>query len=216
MPSKVLPTREEFGWIWKDHLKDLGFFITEGLTHFYHSTKNVRAEAPSFREGAELGFGWQDRELTTIGWTSYVPSLRRARENDRGWIVIEQDGDPVYFIPLNRTGKFVSNFDTELRIARLRIAYRPSCPVCKERMKIAMGKGLGSRYWRCPARHARESWDTEAFLVALPPGAKRYLFRRRAARERWQNICRRLGKKIRQAMLIRKKWRRISVLPDGF
>ncbi len=216
MPPKVLPTREGLGWIWNDHLKELGFFITEGLTHFYRTVKSVRAEAPSFREGAELGFGWQDRELTVIGWSSYVPSLRRARESDHGWIVIEQDGDPVYFVPLNRTKKFVSNFDIEHRIARLRIAYRPTCPVCKERMRIVRGKGLGSRYWRCPARHARAPWDTEAFLAALPPEAKRYLARRRAARERWQKICRKLGKRIRQAMLIRRKWRKAPMLPEGF
>ncbi len=215
MPPQILPTRQELGEVWK-RIKPLDSFLVEGLSHFYHTVKGMRAEPPSFRQGAELGFAWQDRDLAVVAWTSYVPSLRAARRHDRGWVVIEQAGDPVYFLPINRTKNFLRTLEMEFRIARYRIIHRPECPLCGERMVIVQGRGLGARYWRCPSAHMRADWDTDPFLLALPAAAKSHLLRRRSARERWQEHCRKAGKPIRQAMLRRRKWRRVPLARGAF
>lgn len=224
MPPKVLPTREELGAVWINELKPRGFFTVRGLEYFRRTIHDERAVPPSPREGAELGFGFTNRDLTAIGWSSYVPAFRAAREEDCGWLVIEQRGEAMYFVQLNRTKYFVYNLTMELRIARKRILHRPVCKLCGKEMDIERGQELGQRFWRCPRcpynssirRLVSARWDTKEFLGSLSPEEAKHLKRRRASRKRWQDALKKLGKEIRQAMLKRKKWVRVDVPPEKF
>jgi len=200
----------------KELVLERNFFPVQGLDHFRRTKKDERAIAPGPRTGAELGFAYQKNDLTVVVWTSYVPGTARARQQDSGWLVIEEWGQARYYVRLNRTRNFVPNILMEAKIARLRIRLRPSCEHCQKAMVIAWGKGRGARYWRCALCYARAPWDTPKFLEALPPEARRYLDRRRRARERWYRICRKNGKPIREAMMRRKKWGRVKLQVRGF
>jgi len=215
VPQKVLPKFEDIERITQE-LTARGFFPIQGLDHFRKTTKDEIAIPPRHREGAELGFVFQKDNLTVTAWTTWLLAAGTAREDDCGWIVIEQNGAGIYFIPVHRTKNFFKRLLMEAKIARCRIRNRPICPQCKKPMSIVFGDGFGSRYWRCTEDYKTATWDTDAFLAALPVEAKRHLARRRHARERWYAICRKNGKPIRQAILHRKAWQRIKFPPMGF
>lgn len=217
MPTQCLPTLTDIERIWKE-LEPRGFFLVQGLDHFRRTKKDVQLIAPYPRVGAELGFSFQKDDLTLTMWTSWVPGLPEGRSEDSGWVVIEQAGDAKYFLPLHRTKNFVDHFIMEAKIARCRIRHRPEC-FCKTPMSIVYGKGLGARFWRCPHRHlipSDTSWDTPAFLAALPAEARQYLRRRRRSRKRWQKRRKNDGMPIRVAMLKRKGWKKKNLPVTGF
>jgi hypothetical protein len=212
MPPKVLPTQGSIHEM-SEVLRPRGFYPVQGLEHFRIRTKDERAVAPHPRKGAELGFAVDKDDLTVVVWTSWLPHLQCAREKDCGWIIIEQAGKRKYCLSLHRTKNFAKHMIIEAKIARCRIRTRPTCKVCGVGMGIARGKAMGSRYWRCPAYHARESWDHEEFLKVLSsnPQAMRYLACRRRQREAWYEKCRKAGKPIRQAVFRRKGWKRFPL-----
>ena len=214
MPPKVLPDGDGINRIF-DELTQRKFYAVQGLQHFRGSTKDEYAILPRARSGAELGFVFRKDDLSVVVWTTWLRASGNARNHDCGWIVIEEAGKGKYFLPIYRTKGFVDHFIIEAQIARCRVRTRPTCPVCKARMEIARGKGIGSRYWRCPLRHARESWDHEAFLSVLPPFAKKHLSRRRRQRWAWYEKCREAGKPIRQAVFLRRAWRRSAYPVSG-
>ena len=221
MPKKVLPTSMDLRRIVDELVfsmdgKRRGFYPVQGLEHFHKTTKDERAVAPRPRKGAELGFVFQKNDLAVVVWTSWLLAEAAAREKDCGWVVIEEAGKGVYYIPLHRTRNFTARLLMEAKIARCRVRHRPSCSVCGKPMSIVRGEGAGSRYWRCPKGCTRETWDTKPFLADLPAGAKQYLRRRRKQRERWYAVCRSLGNPIRQAMFFRKAWEIIKLPIAGF
>jgi len=193
-----------------------GFFPVQGLDHFRSTTKDECAIPPRPRDGAELGFVFQKDDLAVVVWTTWLLSRGDAREDDCGWVLIEQGNEGIYFIPVHRTKHFVERLLMEAKIARCRVRNRPICLRCGERMSISRGNGLGSRYWRCTRCRASNEWDTDAFLTVLPAEAKQHLARRRNRRERWYDACRKNGKPIRQAMLRRKPWRKAKLPISGF
>lgn len=215
MPKKVLPTGGDIDHIAQE-LMARGFYPVQGLEHFRRMTKDERIIPSGPREGAELGFVFQKNDLAVVVWTTWLLSCGEARGNDCAWVVIEQNGEGVYFIPIHRTKNFAQRFLMEAKIARCRVRSRPLCPECGKYMKITSGEGLGSRYWHCPRDHKSTEWDTAAFLAQLPDEARQHLARRRRSRERWYDVCRRSGKLIRQAMLRRKPWRRTKIPVVGF
>jgi hypothetical protein len=219
MPPQVLPTqvgiREVFDVLIPRH-----FSTAEGLEQFHASTRNLRAIPPHPRVGRELAFVYPEKhmddqsdDLAAVLWTTWLLSTHRARSEDCGWLIIEEAGVKKYVVPIHRTKNFIAHAILEAQIARLRIRTRPRCPTCATRMSITFGQAMGSRYWRCPFHRDRKDWDHEAFLKELEkhPEAARYLARRRKQRGRWQDQCRKAGKPIRQAVLLRKKWRKIRI-----
>jgi len=201
------------------------FGTAQGLEHFRRTSEQSQQTTPPHpRAGRELAFVYEEKpaspadksdDLTVVVWTSYLLASGRARKKDCGWVVIESAGVGRYFIPVHRTKNFVKHILLEAQIARCRVRTRPRCPVCGVRMEITDGKGIGARYWRCPDKHARESWDHDVFISALPPEAKQHLLRRRRQRAAWYRKCRKAGKPIRQAVLRRRGWVRTSLeVPD--
>jgi hypothetical protein len=215
MPPKVLPTRADIRTIINE-LVPRKFKFVQGLEHFRETTKDEKAIAPNPRIGAELGFVYTKDNLTVCAWTTWLLFTDRAREKDSGWVVIEQDGVGIYYVKVHRTKNFAKHLLIEARIAVWRLRTRPTCPVCARPMRIEYGKGRGSRYWRCPFRHSRVSWDHETFLNGLSKEAKQHLRRRRRQRETWYKKCRKFGKPIREAMFRRRAWRRIKLPVTSF
>jgi hypothetical protein len=217
MPPQVLPVAADVQEMRK--VLVLRYFYTaQGLEHFRASTKNQRAIPPHPREGRELAFIYDEaseandgsHNLAVVVWTTYLFALGRARENDCGWVVIEEAGVGRYFIPVHRTKNFTKHLILEAQIARCRVRTRPTCPVCAARMEIENGKGIGARYWRCPSKHSRETWDHPAFMDALTPEAKQHLRRRRGQRAAWYKKRRKAGKRIRQAVFLRHGWVKVA------
>ena len=192
------------------------FYPVQGLEHFRKTKKDVRVIPPRPREGAELGFVFQKDDLTVIVWTTWLLASQKARDVDCGWVLIEQKGSGIYFVPVKRTKSFIANLLMEAKIARCRVRNRPMCASCHAPMIIVRGSGLGSRYWKCPQGHSRKEWDTEEFLAELSEDAKQHLARRRRSRKRWQDKLHEVGEPIRQAMLRRKTWQRVKLPPTGF
>lgn len=215
MPIRVFPEEDDIKYI-AHELNIRGFVPVCGLSGFRSKTKDEKAIPPHVRSGGELGFVFQKGDFSVWIWTTWLPLARRVRENDCGWIVIEQNGRGVYFLPVHRTKNFINHLLIEAKIARCRIRNLPICAKCDKKMKIVQGRGLGSRYWSCGRCHATVPWDTMEFLAGLPEDARQHLSRRRAARKRWQKICREDGRPIRQAMLSRKAWKKIILPITGF
>lgn len=209
------PNKSDFKEI-AEELFQRRFVHGVGLQFFRQQSLDERVYPGRLRSGRESGFRFQYRNLAVVVWTTWLNDLDRAREKDSGWVVIEQDGRAVYFVPVSRTAKFKDRLLMEAKIARLRIKSRPNCPDCQEPMRIVMGRGLGSRFWKCPKGHARASWDSDDMLSKLPVEARKYLLKRRKARLRYYRRLRKLGKPIRTAMLKRKGWKRAPLPPIDF
>lgn len=217
MPPKVLPVRQNIQEM-IDVLAPRGFYPVYGLQRFRERTKDEYAIPPRPRKDAELGLAFDKDDLGVVAWTTWLPASQQARENDRGWIIIEQAGKRRYVLSLRRTKNFTQHMILEARIARCRVRTRPVCETCKVGMNIVYGRGIGARYWRCPICRARESWDHKRFLEVLSsePEAARYLARRRKKRDAGQEKCRKAGKPIRQEIFIRKGWVRIKLPVTDF
>ncbi len=205
MPPQVLPGYDGIKSMMEE-LLPRGFVLVQGLRHLPRSAGSRLPVPPHPREGAEAGFMFRNGDLAVFAWTTWVPSLNEARKHDCGWIIIEQAGRRKYSLPIHRTKRFIERLIMEAKIARTRIRNAPICEKCGKAMRIVHGKGMGSRYWRCPSRHSRAPWDTEEFLAELPDPAKKHLARRRSARHRGQEKARKKGKPIRQAQRLRHAW----------
>lgn len=216
MPPKALPREEDIIQLSRI-LVAKGFSPIQGLEHFRKATKEERVVPPRPREGAELGFLFQRNDLAVVVWTSWLLHDKKAREKDRGWVVIEQRERGVYFLPINRTKYFIDRLIMEASIARFRVLRRPICKRCQTPMRIVHGNGLGSRFWRCPYHYRHSaSWDSPFFERDLPLEAKQHITKRRRRREVQYEKCREAGKPIRQAMLRRIGWRRVTLPPSAF
>jgi hypothetical protein len=100
--------------------------------------------------------------------------------HDLGWTLISEGDTGCYFAkPFRRTKNYVKNILSYAWICKFKIENRPLCPTCHRFMKIARGKALRSRYWRCdnPSMHKEHvhiDWD-----FGLGPKAKSFLAGRR-------------------------------------
>jgi hypothetical protein len=215
VPKKVLPNEDDIARIAKE-LQKRGFVPVQGLDEYYRSTKDERMIPPTPREGAELGFLFQKNDLKLFVWTSWLLAAKKARERDSGWIIIEQEGERRYALQLRRTKHFARRLIMEARIGRARLRHRPYCLGCEKPMYITYGKGRGSRYWRCPLRHMRMSWDMKEFLRDLSEEARKHLLKRRKSRRRDYKRCRAAGKPIRQAAFRRRLWKRMKLPIKNF
>ncbi len=168
----------------------------------------LELEAPSPREGREVGFVYTANGLTAVVWTSYDRSLGRARDTDSGWVLIKEGDHRKYVArPMRRTKNFLHTLLTYAAIARLRVQNRPLCPICQAHMSIVNGKGFKSRYWQCtkPEFHKRPTrlpWD-----VGLPSEAIKFLQTERRARARYRKKLLEQGKSPGSALKSRIGWK---------
>jgi|GEM_PF-2113336 len=216
MPAQYLPIESAIQLLEIELVRKRGFTKKVGLCHFREATKDETLIPPRVRPGRELGFVFTKDRFTAVIWTGWLPGEKRSREQDSGWIVIEEDGKGIYFSQLRRTRNFIDRILMEAKIARARIRTRPDCPRCGNAMSIVHGKGLGSCYWRCKACQTREGWDHEAFLKQLSKEALDYLARKRKRRRTYYQKRRGLGLPIRSAVFTRKKWIRKGIPIEGF
>ncbi len=206
MPAKVSPDAEAFAAFRRAML--LRKFREISPVEFKKDFQRLELKAPSPREGREVGFRFESNGLLVNVWTTFLAREDRAREEDAGWVLIKDGDDTRYFSrPLSRTKNFLRNLLWHARIARWRAEHRPSCPVCKNRMSIAYGKGLKSRFWKCvrPTFHAKAvslPWDYE-----LPQWALDFLRPLRKRRARYYVELRKQGKKPGAAIRRRIGWK---------
>jgi tRNA(Ile2) C34 agmatinyltransferase TiaS len=209
MPKQVLPTEEDFKRI-KKTLISWGFWeIPVRTTANELRRRNLKAPRP--RKGRETGFRYDANGLTVIVWTTWLKQYEHAREKDTGWILIREGEEVKYFDrPTHRTAKFVYHLLKRAQIAKERVDTRPLCPECGALMKIASGRGLKSRYWRCSDQksHAskkpiRYDWD-----YGLSPESKEYVISRRKKRAHYRRQREQQSKPPPgTAMLRRKTWK---------
>ncbi len=205
MPKKVLPDELDFAWLKRMLVNKMGFRAI--------SSDEVRRDVIRFglvpphpRKGREEGFSFYANGLKVVVWTTWVEAEGAAREQDAGWVVIEQNDVAVYFShDIRRTKNFLWTLIHHTRVAQLRAIHRPLCPECQQFMSIVRGRAIKARYWRCDQRenHAgrvthRKGWDDE-----LPQKAKE-----------WVEEVRKLRKKNRRgkvpAVLKRHSWRKTN------
>ncbi len=199
MPKQVLPEKSDFTVISR-MLNQWGF--REFSDEFWKRLRHLSLKAPRPRPGRETGFTFSANGLTVIVWTTWLEEQKIARPKDAALILIIENNKVRYFShPIHRTKNFVKNLLNQAWIARWRVLHRPLCPVCRQFMKIAFGKGIKSRYWCCPKDKRRFNWD-----INLPPKAKRYLKNLRRRRAKYRRERRQQGKQVHVAIKIRKPW----------
>lgn len=204
--TKVLPDEEAFARFRRALLRR-GF---RGISPVEFKKEFIRLglKAPSPREGREVGFVYTSSGLDVCVWTTFLAREGRAREKDAGWVLIKDGDNPRYFAhPLRRTKNFLRNLLWVACIARWRAEHRPLCPTCNGRMRIAYGKGIKARFWKCvkPAFHTKAvslSWD-----YGLPQEALDFLRPLRKRRARYYAELRKQGKKPGAAIRRRIGWK---------
>ncbi len=209
MPKLVLPDAEDFAYLERE-LIALGF---KGISkqEFRADFERFNLVAPRPRLGREAGFKFSAHGLTVRVWTTWLREAEVARDEDAGWVLIEDGGRARYFgRPIHRTKSFVTTMLRQAWIAKWRVVNRPICPECRNFMDITFGKGLKSRYWACDklALHAcgephRRDWD-----AGLPAKALAYVKGLRKMRARARKRLLSDGNPHRKAMEIRRPWRR--------
>ena len=201
MPVKVLPSEVDFEKFSGDMAK-YGFrAVTE--TEFFGSFQRLGLSNPRNRPDREVGFTFSANGLTAIAWTTFLNTAERARDEDAGWVLISKGDQVKYFShPLSRTAGFLNKLLKYAIITKRRVLYRPLCPVCSGSMEIVRGKGLKSRYWKCPL-HPRQ---VKEFDNGLTEKMKIFLKSERKARRRYRETLKKNGEKVKPAMLIRRPW----------
>lgn len=208
MPIKVLPDQEAFA-VFRHRLLARGFkeLTKEEIKTMF---RKINLEPPSFREGPETGLTFTANGLEVFVWTSYLANEKKSRDFDQGWILIIDKGRIRYSsYPMMRTKFFLLKMARRAWIAKRRATHRPVCPKCGRFMRIAYGRGMKSRYWRCDYKsehdtHAPEfkDWD-----ICLPPKAKAFVKKERKIRRRYRNKRTKLGKPNFVAIKRRRKWK---------
>ena len=191
MPKRELPDVMSFAAFTRA-LARRGFraLSTPEFRSDYH---RLMLEAPSPREGREVGFVFAANGLEVVVWTTFLKEEGRARFEDAGWVLIKEGDEARYFSrPFHRTKSFLYNLLWAACIARERVLNRPPCPTCGARMSIAYGNGVKARYWKCtrPEKHARPvnlSWDYGLPLAAIehlrPQRKRRRLYNEKLRKE---------------------------------
>ena len=200
MPKKILPDEDDFAKFRK-FLIERGFKVIAG-SEFVSSFRKLGLSNPRKRMGRETGFTFSDNGLTAVVWTTFLSAEGSAREEDAGWVLI-LEGDKVkyYSHPLMRTAGFLNKLTKYAIIAKRRVKHRPQCPNCNKFMQIVRGRGLKSRYWKCPEhRHVKD------FDNGLTEKMKNFLKSERLARRRYRRNLKKQGIKVTPAILIRRPW----------
>lgn len=206
MPKKVLPCEDDFKQL-KENLQSMGFH------QFYPSVDFDYSKEP--KKFSEIGFVFRANGLRVVVWTTWEMAEDekiRVRNSDASWVIILDDKRTLYFShPIHRTKNFLRNLLYQVKIAWLRVIYRPRCPECGKFMDIAFGKGLKSRYWKCNRRLEHKgkksincSWDTP-----LPPTIKKHLKSIRSKRAKYFKKRRKERKEIYSAF--KKRWRKRQI-----
>jgi hypothetical protein len=168
----------------------------------------LRLQAPSPREGREVGFSFAANGLEVVVWTTFLARAGRAREEDAGWVLIKDGDDVRYFShPLHRTQNFLHNLLWTACIARWKVEHRPLCPQCGALMKIAYGKGLKARYWGCTRTTVHKNPTFLSWDHGLPREALDFLEPRRKRRAQYHAKLRKEGKSPGAGIQRRRKWK---------
>lgn len=200
MPRKVLPCKADFEQFSKD-IQKYGFRII-GRPEFYRSFQRLGLSNTRKRLGREVGFTFSANGLTAVAWTTFLTAEELARDEDSGWVLITNGDQVKYFShPLMRTEGFLNKLLKYAIIAKRRIQHRPLCPVCKGFMQIVRGRGLKSRYWKCPKHRQVMDFDN-----GLTEKMKNFLKTERKARRHYRENLKKQGKKVTPAILIRHPW----------
>jgi len=206
MPAKQLPDIRSFH-AFVEVLQRRGFRLIN--THERRADfRRLDLRAPSPREGHEAGLVFSANGLEVIVWTTFVIREGRAREVDAGWVIIKDGDQARYFShPIHRTANFLKTLLWSARVAQLRALNRPLCPVCGARMRIANGKGLKSRYWRCtrPAFHTDDQWKD--WDCGLPPLALAWVKDMREKRRKYRKKLKNEGRTPGGALKRRIGWK---------
>ena len=208
MPKKVLPTPEGFA-IFEQNIMRLGFKLIS-QPEFADFFKRLGLRAPRKREGREVGLTFSANGLKATVWTTFLVDEEHARDEDAGWVIISENGEPKYFShPLSRTSGFLERLLTQAKIARERVLNRPICPneYCLAPMEIVQGRGLKSRYWECRNEVHKGTIERFPWDYGLCSKSVKLLKPDRRERRRYYKKVRDAGKKIGQAMLARKLWK---------
>jgi hypothetical protein len=201
MPKKVLPSEEDFERFSK-YMIERGFRVI-GRPEFINSFRRLSLSNPRRMTGRETGFSFSANGLTAFVWTTFLEFEGTARENDSGWVLISEGDEVQYYShPLMRTAGFLDKLLKYAIIAKRRIQYRPLCPACNGFMKIAQGKGLKSRYWRCPKHRRFEDFDH-----GLTDKMKEFLKSERRSRRKYRNKLKKEGRTVIPAILARRPWK---------
>ena len=136
-----------------------------------------------------------------------MPKHGKARDNTQAWVIITGDNKLLKSYNFRRTENFLKRFETYALISQFRVMNRPFCPKCKNLMKLAIGKGFGSRYWRCDnpkvhAKYTREDWDS-----GLPEKFMKFLEKERKVRKPYRLKLKAQGKEPGAAARKRKRWK---------
>lgn len=215
MPVQVLPSIKAFDEFRQKLLK-IGFkeLTTE---EFFETFKKLNIESTRPQKGREVGFIFRvenstvpnSSALTVYVWTTYLAWEKEARPSDEGWVLIARGNKGKYFAhPLHRTKNFLIKLARLAWIARWRVMNIPPCEECKRPMKIAYGKALKSRYWRCDYRqnHLNNKAVTANWDYGMPPKALALVKRERRIRSRYRASRRAARKSVNSAMQKRQRW----------
>jgi len=200
MPRKVLPSEDDFTKFRED-MERHGFRIIT-KPEFVSSFHRLGLSNPRIRTGRETGFTFFANGLRAMVWTTFLNAEGVAREQDAGWVLISEGDEVKYFShPLMRTAGFLNKLLKYAIIAKRRIQHRPLCPACNGFMKIVRGRGLKSRYWKCPKHRRFEDFDN-----GLTEKMKNFLKSERKARRHYRENLRKQGIKVTPAILMRRPW----------
>lgn len=200
MPKKVLPSESDFEKFGGD-MEKYGFRMIE-KPEFFRSFQRLGLSNPRKRPGREIGFTFSANGLTAIAWTTFLGTERCARDEDAGWVLISEGDRVKYFShPLFRTAGFLNKLLKYAIIAKRRVLHRPLCPACNGFMQIVRGKGLKSRYWKCPKHRQVKDFDN-----GLTGKMKDFLESERKARRHYRENLKKQGRETTPAILTRRPW----------
>lgn len=206
MPKLVLPTEFDFACL-ADELEALGFHKMTDKE--FRKTMQHISQAPRKQEGRQVGFVFYAKGLRVCVWTTWLKYQNRPKKSAEAWVIIEDENRALYFShPMHRTKNFVRTLLKQAWIARWRGLNRPRCKECGEFMKIAPGKGIKSRYWRCykKKKHASNRFVALDWDYGLPPKAKKYVEGLRKRRAKYRKKRKQQGKPVDVAIKNRRPW----------
>jgi len=215
MPSKTLPTKAGIAHLWSE-FHPRGFEPVTGLQFQIDVLRKlgIKLQPPTHRTNAELAFMFEWDGYRVYTWTSWIPWLGRAREEDSLWVGIakvlpDKTERWCYLRQMRRTENHLYRTEMYGKILRRRLMKRPQCPLCECYFTLMPGKNIGSCFWRCESCLST-AWDTKDFLEGLPPEALRFLNDQRAERDRSAKRRKKIEKeehrKVRRAASIRRGW----------